>query len=204
MDPALGRITGVIESVGRRDPAVDLGRLPRPRPDVTRSARQGEARAVGGCDGIEGTVSSRSVPVVAVTEEVAQGLDNATISSYSSLMRRKEGALVPLEVSILEAALELRRRGIVEAHGFLLAKELRDGTHARRLTAYGTLYKALERLERAGHLASRWEDPQLAADDGRPRRRFYRVTLIGENALAEARAAERDGTLPRSAAVQPS
>jgi hypothetical protein len=41
-------------------------------------------------------------------------------------MRRKVGALVPLEVSILEAALELRRRGIEEAHGFLLAKELRD------------------------------------------------------------------------------
>ena len=132
------------------------------------------------------------------------GLDNATISSYYSAMRRKEGALVPLEVSILEAALELRRRGVAEAHGFLLAKELRDGTHARRLTAYGTLYKALDRLERAGHLASRWEDPQLAADDGRPRRRFYRLTLSGETALAEAQAVERDANLPRSAAVQPS
>lgn len=119
-------------------------------------------------------------------------------------MRRKEGALVPLEVSILEAALDLRSRGIKEAHGFLLAKELRDGAHARRLTAYGTLYKALDRLERAGHLASRWEDPQLAADDGRPRRRFYRVTLTGEAALAEAISAEREDTLPRSAAVQPS
>ena len=119
-------------------------------------------------------------------------------------MRRKEGALVPLEVSILEAALELRQRGIAEAHGFLLAKELRDGTHARRLTAYGTLYKALDRLERAGHLASRWEDPQLAADEGRPRRRSYRVTLTGEAALAEAISADRGDTLPRSAAVQPS
>ena len=119
-------------------------------------------------------------------------------------MRRKEGALIPLEVSILEAALELRRRGIAEAYGFLLANELRDGAHARRLTAYGTLYKALDRLKRAGHLASRWEDPQLAADDGRPRRRFYRVTLTGEAALAEAISAAREDTLPRSAAVQPS
>jgi DNA-binding PadR family transcriptional regulator len=119
-------------------------------------------------------------------------------------MRRKEGALVPLEVSILETALDLQSRGITEAHGFLLAKELRSGTHARRLTAYGTLYKALDRLERAGHLASRWEDPQVAADEGRPRRRFYRVTLTGEGALAEAKAVERDGTLPRPAAVQPS
>jgi DNA-binding PadR family transcriptional regulator len=131
-------------------------------------------------------------------------LDNAKISSYYLCMRRKAGALVPLEISILEAAVELRSRGIAEAHGFLLAKELRDGTHARRLTAYGTLYKALDRLERAGHLASRWEDPQLAADDGRPRRRFYRLTLIGETAVAEAISAEREDALPRSAAVQPS
>jgi PadR family transcriptional regulator len=136
--------------------------------------------------------------------DVASPLDDATISSYCSCMRRKEGALVPLEVSILEAALELRRGGTTEAHGFLLAKAVRDGRQARRLTAYGTLYKALDRLERAGHLASRWEDPQLAADEGRPRRRFYRVTLSGEGALAEAKALERDASLPRSPAVQPS
>jgi PadR family transcriptional regulator len=119
-------------------------------------------------------------------------------------MRRKEGALVPLEVSILEAALELRSRGTGEAHGFLLAKQVRDGRHARRLTAYGTLYKALERLERAGYLSSRWEDPQVAADDGRPRRRFYQVTLTGEAGLAEARSAEPEAARSRSAAVQPS
>jgi DNA-binding PadR family transcriptional regulator len=119
-------------------------------------------------------------------------------------MRRKEGALVPLEVSILEAALELRQRGIAEAHGFLLAKELRDGREARRLTAYGTLYKALDRLERAGYLASRWEDPLIAARDGRPRRRFYRVTLDGEGALTQAVSDGPDEALARSAAIQPS
>jgi PadR family transcriptional regulator len=118
-------------------------------------------------------------------------------------MRRKEGSLVPLEVLVLQAALQLRGRGIDEAHGFLLAKEMRHGRRARRLTAYGTLYKALDRLERAGHLASRWEDPAIAALDGRPRRRFYRVTLDGEGALARAISDERDEVLPRSAAVQP-
>ena len=119
-------------------------------------------------------------------------------------MRRKEGSLVPLEVSILEVALELRQRGVTEAHGFLLAKEMRDGTRARRLTAYGTLYKALDRLERAGCLSSRWEDPLIAAHEGRPRRRFYRVTLDGEAAFSRATSDEPEGTLPRSAAVQPS
>jgi len=119
-------------------------------------------------------------------------------------MRRKQGSLVPLEVSVLEAALGLRQRGIDEAHGFLLAKEMRDGARARRLTAYGTLYKALDRLERAGYLSSRWEDPLIAARDGRPRRRSYRVTLEGEGALAQAISDEGEAELPRSAAVQPS
>ena len=119
-------------------------------------------------------------------------------------MRRKAGELIPLEASILEAALELRERGTPEAHGFLLAKEMRDTHHARRLTAYGTLYKALERLERAGYLVSRWDDPHAAAEHGRPRRRFYRVTVVGEAALAEAAAEPRESPAPRSAAIQPS
>ena len=119
-------------------------------------------------------------------------------------MRRKEGSLVPLEVSILEAALDLRHRGVSEAHGFLLAKEMREERHARRLTAYGTLYKALDRMERAGYLESRWEDPMIAARQGRPRRRFYWVTLVGEGALAEAVEGDDEATIPRSAAVQPS
>ena len=59
--------------------------------------------------------------------------------------------------------------------GFLLAKEMQDRADARLLTAYGTLYKALARLEKTGFLDSFWEDPQVAADEGRPRRRFYRV-----------------------------
>jgi DNA-binding PadR family transcriptional regulator len=100
-------------------------------------------------------------------------------------MRRKQGALVPLEIAILEVAVDLRQRGVPEAHGFLLAKEIRDERQARRLTAYGTLYKALERLERSGLLESRWEDPHIGASEGRPRRRLYRVTLAGDEALAQ-------------------
>jgi DNA-binding PadR family transcriptional regulator len=57
---------------------------------------------------------------------------------------------------------------------------------ARGLTAHGTLYKALDRMERMGLLESRWEDPEVAAAQGRPRRRLYRVTGQGERALDEA------------------
>ncbi|HLF71304.1 MAG TPA: helix-turn-helix transcriptional regulator [Dehalococcoidia bacterium] len=99
-------------------------------------------------------------------------------------MRRKEGALVPLEVSILEAGIDLRLRGLPAFHGFLIAKEVKQRQDARLLTAHGTLYKALDRLQRSGFLESEWEDPLVAADEGRPRRRFYRVTAVGEAALA--------------------
>lgn len=105
-------------------------------------------------------------------------------------MRRKPGQLVPLERSILDASETLRGMGMAEAHGFLLARTIADQTGARHLTAYGSLYKALDRLERAGQLQSRWEDPREAAEAGRPRRRFYRLTPAGEGALADARAAE--------------
>ena len=102
-------------------------------------------------------------------------------------MRRKPGAVIPLELSVIEAGLELRRRGVAEFHGFLLAKEIKEREGARLLTAYGTLYKALDRMEKAGLLTSRWEDPLVAADENRPRRRLYQVTVVGERALAEAR-----------------
>ena len=105
-------------------------------------------------------------------------------------MRRKAGTLVPLERNILEAAMSLRSMGVAEPHGFLLARTIGDVTGQRQLTAYGTLYKALDRLERAGCLESRWEDPNFAAEESRPRRRLYRVTPTGEAGLADARAAD--------------
>jgi PadR family transcriptional regulator PadR len=99
-------------------------------------------------------------------------------------MRRRHGTLLPIEVSILEAGLRLRDAGQDRFHGFLVAKEMRESDAARRLTAHGTLYKALDRMERAGLLDSEWEDPAIAADEGRPRRRLYRVTGLGERAAS--------------------
>jgi PadR family transcriptional regulator, regulatory protein PadR len=98
-------------------------------------------------------------------------------------MRRKPGTLLPLEVDILEAGLELRRTGGARFHGFQLAKAIADHAGPRPLTSHGTLYKALQRLEEAGLLTSQWEDPNIAATEGRPRRRLYAVTGAGEHAL---------------------
>jgi PadR family transcriptional regulator len=102
-------------------------------------------------------------------------------------MRRKPGALVPLERDICLAAVDLKRRGTDQFHGYQLAKHLRDGAGHRLLTAYGTLYRALDRLETMGLLASRWEDPAIPARENRPGRRLYTLTAAGSTAAAEAR-----------------
>jgi PadR family transcriptional regulator PadR len=111
-------------------------------------------------------------------------VDKGKISSYTMTMRRKPDVLLPIEASILQAAVALAQAGTAEFHGYLIAGEVKEREGARLLTAYGTLYKALERLERQGLVASRWEDPAVAAGERRPLRRLYHVTAQGLHALA--------------------
>src|SRR5208282_1432231 len=44
----------------------------------------------------------------------------------------------------------------------------------------GTIYPILARLERIGWVDSDWEDPDAHIAEGRPRRRYYRLTRAGE------------------------
>jgi PadR family transcriptional regulator PadR len=113
--------------------------------------------------------------------------------------RRREGRLVDLEVDILGAGMELQA-GEGDFYGFALAKRLADRAGATALTAHGTLYKALSRLAERGLVESEWEDPGVAAEEGRPRRRLYRVTGAGEVAY-RAETAQRTvlAPSPRSA-----
>lgn len=75
-------------------------------------------------------------------------------------------------------------------HGFALAqlitpdpddRVIRGVTNkgGRWLVDTGLIYKALRRLERVGALTSRWEDPDVALADRRPRRRYYALTPNG-------------------------
>jgi DNA-binding PadR family transcriptional regulator len=98
----------------------------------------------------------------------------------SVAVRRKPGALVPLEISILELATTRTE----PFHGFELARALADADGSRSLTAHGTLYKALGRLAEAGLLEAEWEDPEIALGEGRPRRRLYRITGEGARRIA--------------------
>lgn len=130
--------------------------------------------------------------------DVAIALDNKHISAYYSSVRRKADQLIPLEVAIIEAALALQKRGVEALHGYALARAIKAVTDQRTLTAYGTLYRALHRLDRAGLVESFWEAPESAERENRPRRRLYRLTAAAENALKQERVRNRAGGKLRS------
>ena len=112
------------------------------------------------------------------------------------MSRRKPGTLLPLETEILEVAQSMLHSGQATFHGFGLAQAMREQSSSRSLTAHGTLYKALGRLEEFGLLTSRWED--AAAAEGRPRRRLYELTRQGAHAAEQALAGKRGKALRRS------
>jgi hypothetical protein len=110
---------------------------------------------------------------------------------------RKPGTLLPLEAEILATALSMHRSGQATFHGFGLAHAMRRHQGSQSLTAHGTLYKALGRLEEFGLLTSRWEDATGA--EGRPRRRLYELTARGVHAADRAPADRAAGRVPRLA-----
>jgi PadR family transcriptional regulator PadR len=111
--------------------------------------------------------------------------------------RRRPGVLLQLELAILDAGLTMQgAEG--SFFGFGLARALAD-QDGSALLAHGTLYKALNRMSAAGLLEAEWEAAEVAEAAGRPRRRLYRVTGVGEAALrASARAASTPASLPRA------
>jgi PadR family transcriptional regulator PadR len=75
-------------------------------------------------------------------------------------------------------------------YGFGVAHELAE-EDGEALIAHGTLYKALSRMTTAGLLEAQWEDPEIGEQEGRPRRRLYRLTAEGVRALSAHQAQQR-------------
>jgi DNA-binding PadR family transcriptional regulator len=67
------------------------------------------------------------------------------------------------------------------AHGYGLIVRLREQSDGAFDLPEGTIYPALQRLERAGSVASEW-----SSESGR-RRRVYTLTPAGNEALAQGR-----------------
>jgi DNA-binding PadR family transcriptional regulator len=56
----------------------------------------------------------------------------------------------------------------------------------------GTIYPILQRLRGAGWVSDRWEDPEPAHTEGRPPRRYYRLTMQGRARAVHALQQGRD------------
>lgn len=51
----------------------------------------------------------------------------------------------------------------------------------------GTVYPAMRRLESAKLIRSHWERGSAAKDEGRPPRKYYKLTDAGQSTLAASR-----------------
>ena len=60
-----------------------------------------------------------------------------------------------------------------------------DIMNATGLTS-GTVYPTLDRMEHAGLLKSHWESDAVAHREGRPARRYFRLTAMGATTLTAA------------------
>ncbi|MGH3672129.1 MAG: PadR family transcriptional regulator [Pseudonocardiaceae bacterium] len=56
----------------------------------------------------------------------------------------------------------------------------------------GTIYPILQRLRGAGWVSDRWENPEPARTEGRPPRRYYRLTTEGRARAIHALQRGRD------------
>lgn len=60
----------------------------------------------------------------------------------------------------------------------------------------GTAYPLLKRIQGAGWITSKWEDNAIADASGRPRRKYYKITMTGQAQLREALAPKSNGHKP--------
>jgi len=84
-------------------------------------------------------------------------------------IRKAKLQFMSADHQVLGAIAQLQQRGAADIYGFLISQEIEQATG--HIIGYGTLYRALSRLEHRGILRSRWEVPK--PDEGRPRRRYY-------------------------------
>jgi len=93
--------------------------------------------------------------------------------------------MLPMRPELLKGHLDALLLAVLEdgpRHGYAVIEALRDGSDGALDLPTGTVYPALHRLERAGLIRSDWETVS-----GR-RRRAYKLTASGKQALSDQRA----------------
>ena len=69
-----------------------------------------------------------------------------------------------------------------ESYGYAILKRIDELSGGELEWTDGMLYPLLHRLERLGYVEARWDSPE-----GTRRRRYYRITPAGQDALSEQR-----------------
>ena len=72
-----------------------------------------------------------------------------------------------------------------ELYGLAILDELNLGRPSH--LSFGSLYPALNRLEKKGFISWRWATEEEHQDSGGARRKYYKVTGLGATALREVR-----------------
>ncbi|HZQ37662.1 MAG TPA: helix-turn-helix transcriptional regulator [Dehalococcoidia bacterium] len=80
---------------------------------------------------------------------------------------------LPLVLAILDEG---------ESYGYAILKRIDELSGGALAWTDGMLYPLLHRLDRLGYVEARWDAP-----NGGRRRRYYRITAAGRNALSEQR-----------------
>lgn len=80
---------------------------------------------------------------------------------------------MPLVLAILDEG---------ESYGYAILKRIAELSRGELEWTEGMLYPLLHRLDRLGYVEARWDTPE-----GGRRRRYYRITSHGRDALAEQR-----------------
>jgi len=91
----------------------------------------------------------------------------------------QERGLLGIELELLAVAHRFALAGDPYFHGYQAMREIRRVKSDHGRVSHGTIYRALDRMEKLGLVVSRWEDPAISERDGRPQRCFYRLSAHG-------------------------
>ena len=104
-------------------------------------------------------------------------------SMYNAPMQARRDARIAKDLvaaSAIPLLLAILDEG--ESYGYAILKRIDELSSGGLVWTDGMLYPLLHRLDRLGYVEARWDSPQ-----GGRRRRYYRITPGGRNALSEQR-----------------
>ena len=104
-------------------------------------------------------------------------------SMYNASMQEKRDVRIGKDLvaaSAISLVLAILDEG--ETYGYAILKRIDELSGGELEWTDGMLYPLLHRLDRLGYVEARWDSPE-----GGRRRRYYRITPAGRNALSEQR-----------------